>query len=75
MIIFSISIVMAVILCSYYFDIGERYSEADKHIGDSEFYDVTTYIDEDYCSYPCSVNICWQIYIFLSSLTYSCAHT
>lgn len=38
MIIFSISIVMAVILCSYYFDIGERYSELQQHLDDSRWY-------------------------------------
>ena len=42
MLIFSISIVMAVILCSYYFDMGERYSEINQHIDDSEWHNLET---------------------------------
>lgn len=35
---FAISLVMSIIMCSYYFDIGERYSETIQQIGDSSWY-------------------------------------
>lgn len=68
MIIFSISIVMAVILCSYYFDIGERYSETNNHIGDSEFYDLTTDIDEDYFEGCSTVTGCRNVMNFYEAI-------
>lgn len=37
---FAISLVMTVIMCSYYFDMGDRYSGMTQHIGDCEWYDL-----------------------------------
>lgn len=38
MLMFSISFVMSVFMGSYYFDLGDRYSEAVQNIGDREWY-------------------------------------
>lgn len=40
MIMFSIGMVMAVLMCSYYFDVGDRYSDMTQHVGDSEWYNL-----------------------------------
>ncbi|MDY3909123.1 MAG: hypothetical protein SOZ48_05265 [Eubacterium sp.] len=34
MLMFSIFLVMAVIMCSYYFDMGDRYAELTQQVGD-----------------------------------------
>ena len=47
MAMFSISFVMAVLMCSYYFDIGDRYEETTQHIEDSTWYSLN-YIMADY---------------------------
>ncbi len=38
MAMFSISLVMAVLMCSYYLDLGDRYKESTQHIEDSTWY-------------------------------------
>lgn len=40
MLMFSISLVMAVIMCSYYLDLGERYSDTAMIMEDSTWYDL-----------------------------------
>ena len=45
MVIFSISFVMSVLMCSYYFDLGERYSDMTQHVGDSEWYNLELMTD------------------------------
>ncbi len=47
MAMFSISLVMAVLMCSYYLDIGDRYEETTQHIEDSTWYSLN-YIMADY---------------------------
>ena len=45
MIMFSFSIVMTIIMCSYYFDIDERYSIISTDIENSSWYNTTLHMD------------------------------
>ncbi len=47
MLMLSISLVMAVIMCSYYFDLGDRYSDMNVHIGDSSWQTMALGLDRD----------------------------
>lgn len=47
MLMFSISLVMGVLMCSYYLDMGDRYKETTQHIGDSTWYSIN-YVMADY---------------------------
>lgn len=47
MLMFSFSILMAVIMCSYYFDIDERYSIIAANIEDSSWYDLSIYYKDE----------------------------
>jgi len=40
MITFSISIIMAILMCSYYFDMGERYEDVTQSVGECEWYNL-----------------------------------
>lgn len=46
MVVFAISIVMVVIMGSYYFDLGDRYSDSVKKIGNQTWYDMTIFGEE-----------------------------
>ena len=50
MLMFSISLVMAVIMCSYYFDMGDRYAEFTQQVGDRIWcnLDVMTETDSEF---------------------------
>ncbi len=47
MVVFSISLVMVVIMGSYYFDLGDRYSDSIKKIGDQTWYYMTILGEDD----------------------------
>lgn len=47
MAVFSISLIMAVIMCSYYLDMGDRYEESVQHIEDDRWYSLN-FIMADY---------------------------
>ncbi len=40
MLMFSISLVMGVLMCSYYLDMGDRYKDTTQHIGDSTWHSL-----------------------------------
>ena len=47
MVTFSISIIMAVIMCSYYFDLGDRYSMMTQNVGNSVWYCMDLMTESD----------------------------
>lgn len=47
MMMFSISLVMGVLMCSYYLDMGDRYKETTQHIGDATWHSIN-YLMADY---------------------------
>ena len=47
MVVFSISLVMVVIMGSYYFELGDRYSDSVKKIGDQTWYYMTILGEEE----------------------------
>lgn len=47
MAVFSISLIMVVIIGSYYFDLGDRYSDSVQKIGDHTWYYMTIFSEEE----------------------------
>lgn len=45
--IFSISLVMAVLMCSYYFDLGEKYEDMTQQVGDRTWCNLNFLIEEN----------------------------
>ena len=71
MAMFSVSLVMAVIMCSYYFDLGERYSFNVPQIGDSKWYGtmLTLEGEEEFSDSMNTLSGCRKVMDYYETLT------
>ena len=71
MVTFSISIIMAVIMCSYYFDLGDRYSMMTQNVGNSVWYcmDLMTESDSEITGSLTTASGCRNMMHYYDKLT------
>lgn len=71
MAMFSVSLVMSVIMCSYHFDLGERYSYNVQQVGDSKWYDtiLPQECEEEFSDSMGTVSGCRKIMDYCETLT------